>query len=334
MSKPPTIVSIERDPARFAAIRDSAPFAEIEAHPQTGAYARLYYPAVHGEACRDVSFAVLIGDAPQAVVLCTLLAGKLCLYGLPLRFFLAAEAGGDMRQQVVKAAFSEIDRLAAAGGAGEIIVRDEAGSILTAVGEACLARDARAEVKVVAEVDLTLGEEAWRQALRRRYRSLVNWGKRSLALEIIDAAHPDKATFERFREFHRQVAGRVTRPLASWEAMWSWVAAGHGELILGSLDQRLVSAILFVDGRRTTIYMTGVFERELFDKPLAHSIMWLGMERALARGKARFELGDVEFRGLVDDKNFQIGYFKRGFATDLATHLVWRWSPGAGGDRA
>lgn len=334
MSQPPTIVSIREAPERFAMIRAGAAFAEIEAHPQTGAYARLYYPAVHGDACRDVSFAVLVDDKPAAVVLCTILSGKLCLYGLPLRLFLADEAAANAQQLAVKAALVEIDRLAALHGATEVVVRDEAGPTLTELGVACLGREARADVKVVADVDLTLGEEAWRQALRRRYRSLVNWGQRSLAIEIVDRANPDKGTFDRFREFHRRIAGRVTRPLASWDVMSSHVADGGGELILGTLDGRLVSAILFVDGTRTTIYMTGVFDREHFDKPLAHYVMWLGMERAKARGRARFELGDVEFRGLVDDKNYQIGYFKRGFATRLATHLVWRWSPPAGGGRS
>jgi hypothetical protein len=131
------------------------------------------------------------------------------------------------------------------------------------------------------------------------------------------------------KDFHAEVAGRVTRAQASWDVMYDWVARGCGELILGSLDGRLVAGSLFVDGTQTCIYASGVYERSLFDKPLAHYPVWLGIEHAHARGMKTLELGEVPAKGAVSDKEFQIGYFKRGFATDLDDHWVWRWTPGA-----
>ncbi|MGB8893420.1 MAG: hypothetical protein WA322_05145 [Pseudolabrys sp.] len=38
------------------------------------------------------------------------------------------------------------------------------------------------------------------------------------------------------------------------------------------------------------------------------------------------ELGAVPPRGTVPDKEYQIGYFKRGFATHIEDQIVWRWS--------
>jgi Acetyltransferase (GNAT) domain len=327
VSAPPAIVSLEQDHATFEAIQGSAAFTQIEAHPQTGAYARLYYPAVHGEACRDVSFAVLVDGKPAAVALCTVLSGKLWLYGLPLRVFYAAEADEAVRARATPFAMAEIDRLARTHAVSEVIVRDVAGPALSSVGEACLSRDAHADVKVVAEIDLTLGEGGWRKALRKSFRSLLNWGRREMRIETgADSADLGR-DFARFREFHRHVAGRVTRPIQSWSAMQSWVADGRGELYLGSLQDRLVAATLIIDGTKTAIYMTGVYDRELFGKPLAHYPLWLAFEDARRRGMKRMELGDVHIPGTVSEKEYAIGYFKRGFATALTTHLQWTWQP-------
>lgn len=330
MSRAPRIVTIGDDPQGFASIRDDARFAEIEDHPQTGAYARLYYPAVHGDACRDLSFAILVDEAPAAIVLVTLLDGKLCLYGLPLRVFYADGADAAVRANATRLAMTELDRLAADFSVAEISVREPAASLLSPLGDACLARGARAAFKLVAQVELPPGPDAWRKNLRKSYRSLLNWGKRELRIETPASRLEIADGFERFRAFHREVAGRVTRGEDSWRAMEEFVANGGGELVLAHLEDRLVSANLFIDGKKTSIYMTGVYDRNLFDKPLAHYPLWHSLERARTRGLHQAELGDVFFKGDVSDKEQQIGYFKKGFATHLETHFFWVWRCGAG----
>jgi lipid II:glycine glycyltransferase (peptidoglycan interpeptide bridge formation enzyme) len=87
-----------------------------------------------------------------------------------------------------------------------------------------------------------------------------------------------------------------------------------------------VAGSLFIDGTRTAIYASGVYDRSKFDKPLAHYPVWLGIEHAHARGMATLELGEVPPREAVSEKEYQIGYFKRGFATRIDTNTVWRWA--------
>jgi len=302
-------------------------FAEIEAHPQTGAYARSYYPAVHGDNHRDLSFAVCSSDVPVVVVLCTLISGTIGLHGLPLRMYLLSDLSPDQRDAAAKAAFSRLDELVTENGAHTVVLREPAQPFLSPIGEGALARRAGAKVNLVAQVDLTAGPGAWRKALRKSFRSCVNWGRRNLAIESIDRNNPNAELFDRFRSFHAQVAGRVTRPTASWDVMYAWITAGHGELVTASLEGKLAAASLFIDGTETCIYMTGVYDRSLFDKPLAHFPLWLGMERAQARGMKILELGDLPFQGVASDKEFSIGYFKRGFATHVDANVVWQWSP-------
>jgi hypothetical protein len=178
-------------------------------------------------------------------------------------------------------------------------------------------------VRIVALADLVDGEAGLRRGLRKSYRSLVNWGRRNLHIEIVDAARPDQARFEAYRAFHREVAGHVTRSAESWDASFRLVAEGWGELVLGYLGDDLVAGTLVADGTASSYYASGVYDRARFDKPMAHWPLWLAMTRSMERGRRVFELGDVPAEGEASAKEVAIGHFKRGFATRLVTRLVW-----------
>jgi Acetyltransferase (GNAT) domain len=193
------------------------------------------------------------------------------------------------------------------------------------IGEACRLRGATTNPHSVACVDLTAGPAAWRAALRKSSRSLINWGRRNLSISYVHKETASRALFDRYREFHAEVAGRVTRPVESWNVMYEWIVRGGGELILAFLDGKLIAGSMFIDGTETSIYASAVYDRAQFDKPLAHYPVWLGIERAHERGMKTLELGAVPPQGTVPDKEYQIGYFKRGFATHTEVQLEWRW---------
>ncbi len=323
-----SILSVDDAPEAVAAVFANAAFAGIEMHPQIGAYGRSYYPSVHGSALLDQSFAVSWQGEAVLACPCTLLEGVLGLNGLPLRLFVRGDAPGDVLKKAVKAAFGHLDAVAACHKASTVWLREEATPVLTDVALAALGRDAQARVALVGGVDLTGGLVLWKSALRKSFQQFVNWGQRALVIEHVDAGSLAPWHFERYRALHAQVAGRVTRSKGSWDVMEQWVREGRGELILAELDGKLAAGSLFIDGTSTSIYMTGVYDREL-DKPLAHYLLWHGIERAAARGMKRLELGDIHLKADVDDKLFAIGYFKRGFATHIEQWTDWRWSPRA-----
>ena len=167
-------------------------------------------------------------------------------------------------------------------------------------------RDEAPSPHPIAYVDLTTD---YRKSLRKSYKSLINWGKRNL---VVGTGHIDL-----MRAFHARVAGRETRPLASWLVQEDWIADGGGEILVGFLGHELVSAAMFIDGNDASIYWSGVYDREKFDKPLAHYLIWLGLERAKERGMQKMILGEIPERGSVHEKEFTIGFFKAGFATHI-----------------
>jgi hypothetical protein len=147
--------------------------------------------------------------------------------------------------------------------------------------------------------------------LRKSFKSLVNWGKRNLRIDRANGRQ-----FDDFREFHAHVADRVTRPKPSWDLCFDEVRAGRGALLLGYLNDALVSGALFIDGDRISVYWSAVADRTL-DLPLAHALIAEGINLAAERHMSWLELGEVPAVGTADDKEVAIGFFKSGFASHI-----------------
>lgn len=293
-------------------------FAAVDAHPFTGEFGRRYYAAVFGDRRRDESFTIDDNGVARLLVACTAGEGALDWYDMPIRMF--ARGGAALDLAILEAALAHLDTLAGTHAAGQITILEMPGLPLAALCRAC---GYSATEHDFASTDLTGGEAGLRKGLRKSFKSLLNWGKGSLTLEIYGKANPDRALFKRYQDFHARIAGRVTRAPDSWGVMADWIACGHGELVLGSLDGALVTGTMVVDGTETAYYASGVYDRDRFDKPLAHWPLWLGMLHAGERGMRVFDIGEIPRAGAADAKEVNIGYFKRGFATEIATRNIW-----------
>ena len=318
------ILSAQADPEAFKRVLSDPAFAEIESNPHTGAFGRAYHPAIHGN--HDCSFAAFVGGAPAIVCLCGPLEDKLSFYGMPLKLTTRKGLDQDTHQAAIRSVFLHLDGLMETHHLREAFVLDGCKRDASALDEACRLRGATMNLRPVAYVDLTAGPAAWRTALRKSSRSLINWGRRNLSISNVNKDTPDRALFDQYRVFHAEVAGRVTRSEPSWAVMYEWIARGGGELVLAFFEGKLVAGSMFIDGTETSLYASGVYDRTQFVKPLAHYPVWLGIERAHARGMKTLDLGEVPPQGTVPDKEFQIGYFKRGFATNIKDDIIWRWS--------
>jgi hypothetical protein len=305
-------------------------FEARERHPIYGRLGHAYFAATfRGDV--DVSFAVLDRHgAPLALVWCNIHEGVLSYFGMPIRIFVHCDLCDTV--EVTEAALQEISRVAQARCVSSIVVREDiGGAVLSPLGKGCVNRGARVEVVQHGICDLSLNEAALRRKLRKSFQSLLNTGRRTMRLAYFNAANPDMALFDSYRAFHTHVAGRTTRSDESWRAMARLMTNGRGELALGYLNgEELVSGTMTFDGTETAYYASGVYDRTRFDKPLAHFPLFDAIVRSGSRGLRNFDLGLLPARGTVSDKEYNIGYFKRGFATSVEMHFVWRWAPNAG----
>ena len=315
------IVRALEAPNQFDRWRSLPAFADIDNHPLSGAFARRYYPLVFGDSRQDESFAVVQGDEPKLIVLCTIGKDIADYYGQPIGFFgkTISDAG---RSPEVSAAFSHLATLV--GTNARVSIRHLTKDSVSIVGAACLDYGCVATHRFTGLCDLCLGEDGLRSALRKSYRSLVNWGRRNLRSAYVNADNPDRHAFNLYQDFHRQIAGRDTRPQSTWDAMFEWIAGGEGELILGWLESgELVAGTMAVDGATTTYYASGVYDRERFDKPMAHWPMHDAILRSAARKMKWFDIGDIPPEGSVSPKEYTIGLFKRGFASEIQDWVNW-----------
>ena len=312
---------------RLESCRRDPAFSAIDAHPVFGEFGRAYYPAAFGERRLAGGFVVSEGDTPLVVVPCTSGEGLLDYYGMPIRLFLRADAEDAVARRAIAEAFSYIDALAAERYATEVSICDDLSPDgLSLIGKQCLNRRSLAALRLTGLCALDRGEAGMRQGLRKSFQSLINSGRRDLRIEIVDAENADLNLFARYRDFHALTAGRVTRSDLSWQVMFDWIAAGRGELVLGYLaDGEMVTGTMVVDGAAQAYYASGVYDRERFDQPLGHWPLWLAVSRSAKRGMRIFDLGDLPLPESGSDKEFAIGYFKRGFATNIRTGVAWRW---------
>ncbi len=260
------------------------------------------------------------------MVLCAPAGGQVNYYRQnPVRIVVNPDADATAIAGAIEFSLENLKQIAIATGLEVISVSDIdplTGSMLSNALEYV---GALPQTRILAQVDLTAGPTAWRSALRKSSRSLINWGRRHMQVDFVNRDNLDLGQFRKFQEFHAQVAGRVTRPQESWDEIFAWISAGGGELTMTSIDKKPAAASLFIDGTSCCLYFTGVYDRTNFDKPMAHYPLWLGIERAHERGMKTLELGDVPEEGAVSAKEYQIGYFKRGFATHLEKQVTWTW---------
>ena len=177
-------------------------------------------------------------------------------------------------------------------------------------------------------VDLTRGEDELRKSLRKSYLSLINWGIRNLKIEIHTKGKVTWETFLEFRRLHIREAGRETRSLATWEKQYESVCSDEAFCITGSLDGQLVSAGYFIIDGYHCYYGSSASRRDLFHKPLFHSLMWKALLEAKARGARSFETGEMYPYNItnrpehISTKQIQIAKFKAGFGGDLRPSLI------------
>lgn len=318
MAKPLQIISFADDPDAFCDRLHAAAIEHLPSGDQVALESR-YRGQYFGDGFADLSFVAVRADQTRAVVLLHKLNDTAGYHNAGGSIYLHEPNRKLVSQVVAHAA----ERAAAAGLASLAIADVVTGPALSDIGTEAFNRGGTVTVRFDACVDLSVSDDQIHAGLRKSYKSLVNEGLRDFAFESMTADNADADAFERFRLFHIDVAGRETRSRDTWQTQFDMIAAGHAELLTGTLDGRLVSSALFTDFGPDTHYAVAVYDRDLFDRPLAHANVFQGIHNAKARGQRRFCLGEIPPKGSVDDKAYNIGVFKKGFVDTLTQSLQW-----------
>ncbi|WP_395648226.1 hypothetical protein [Terricaulis sp.] len=289
---------------------------------------RRYYGAVFAETLQDRSCAVTDDTGPLLVWECDEANGVLQRFGNPVEPWWRPGLDHKTRREAARMLLGALDAL----GPLTLRVRTSPATDPDGLLASLLqGRGASCAVQLRSVMDLTQSEDALEAGLRSSIRRHVRWGRSNLTLEFVDAANPNEELFHAYRELHRVVAGRVTRPLDSWIESFEAIRHGEGDLVLCRQDGELAGGVLIADAGDTAFYATGVFERDRFEKPIGHWPQFVAALRAKARGRAVYDVGEVFLpEHDVSEKERAIGYFKSGFSSTLMPSLIWTSTPNTG----
>jgi FemAB family protein len=178
-------------------------------------------------------------------------------------------------------------------------------------------------------INLLVPETQLRSQLRKSYKSLINWGTKNLQLRLLDHTNVTAEAMEQFRQLHIAVAGRETRSKASWDLQLEMIRQREAFAVLGDLAGQLVTAALFVHSPKYCFYGVSASQREHFEKPLGHIVLWTAILQARKIGCHFFETGEQLFpqQGATPPtpKELNISGFKKGFAGETHTRLEIIW---------
>ncbi len=184
-------------------------------------------------------------------------------------------------------------------------------------------RSGAPEIEYYSNIDLDNTEEEIKMAIRKSYKSLVNWGYRNLEIKLFDQFNITKEIINQFEDFHIQVSGRRTRSPESWILQYEAIKKERGYVIFGYLNKELVASVLVLTSKSEAYYGVAVNNRDLMaqNKPIGHAVLLEAIFEAKRKGLKNFCLGNVSHSD--NEKINAIAKYKRGFSPIVNTKISY-----------
>lgn len=173
-------------------------------------------------------------------------------------------------------------------------------------------------------VDLSLPLDDIHMRIRKSYRSLIHKGDTLWKVEVHTDVTPE--LFTEFRLLHREVAGRTTRSVETWDAQERAVHLGEAFLItLRSPADELIGAAFYAASKHEATYGVAAYRRDLFDQPVSHVAHWHAIQHMKKCGIKWYHIGSRVYPGDLHsptEKELSIAYFKEGFSTHMFFNVI------------
>lgn len=175
-------------------------------------------------------------------------------------------------------------------------------------------------------IDLSQDEKGLLREMRKGHRADITRAERILQATVLDTDTTTPEAFERYRLLHRKAAGRVTRPLATFQMMYDWIRDGLAILSVASLNGKDVGFGLVSVYKDGAYYSSSCDDPEYNNLPIGHILQWRAIQWLKRHSIRRYEIG-LQFyssqpHAIVSEKESNISFFKRGFGGDAVP--LWR----------
>lgn len=284
-----------------------------------------YYQEYYKENFRDLSFIILDDKRVLGYVLCAALNGQLTLPEGGIKVSLFTELLPNEKKKIYQVILDKLCTLAQENHCQKIVFKDSLYmDKLSPVGELLFNNRFQSLLTFDMQIDYAnFDVNSYYASLRKSYKSLVNWGRKELKVSYLNQDNPDLNMLKKFQEFHQKISGRKTRSDESWLLQYQMIQEGMAELILAEYNDTLVAGSLYADYGDTSVYFTGVYERDLFEYGISHFLLYEGICRSYERGNTTgFSLGHFD-TDIQDSKWYNIQFFKKGFCGKFEPTILW-----------
>jgi FemAB family protein len=175
-------------------------------------------------------------------------------------------------------------------------------------------------------LDLSRPLEQIRKSIRKSYKPLISQGLNNWTVQVDAELCPKN--WQQFQSLHKKVAGRITRPLDSWEIQKGAINNGNAFLVgVYSKTGSMVGGSLFDMSRNEVNYSVATYDKSLHDQPLGHLVQYHAILHMQAIDKTRYYIGSRFYKAeseLVTPKQVNISSFKAGFASTLLPRMTYK----------
>ena len=166
-------------------------------------------------------------------------------------------------------------------------------------------------------IDLCLPLDQLWECTRKSIKSLINKAKNTYEIVVMDYQSANKELFDVYRLLHRKSAGRVTRPIESFNAQFKQIETDCGMLIGIRYQGQWVGCTTFLHSSESVVYESAATDPDIVDLPVpfGHLIHWEAIQYYHSRQFRFYEMGWQQFGPQLYDypsqKEIQISFFKR-----------------------
>jgi hypothetical protein len=227
-----------------------------------------------------------------------------------------------IKKAVVRAVFEQVDFLANKQNVARIAFRSSPLAAAfwgrSAPAPNPLVRLGFNDISLATQIlDLQADDTEQLRGMRKGHRADITRAEKLLQATVLDKETVTQEAFDRYRELHRKAAGRVTRPLATFQMMHDWIRNGLAVLCsasLGGVDVGFALVSVYKDG---AYYSSSCEDPDHNDLPIGHLMQWRILQWLRQHGIRRYEIGWQMFasqpHAVVSEKELRIAFFKRGF---------------------
>jgi FemAB family protein len=172
-------------------------------------------------------------------------------------------------------------------------------------------------------LDLSFSIKEIRKFIRKSYRPLISSGQKKWTTLVMDKFNEE--IWNKFRTLHKNVAGRITRSIDTWNIQHLAIKNGDAFLVyVVDTNKFMIGGGYFDMSNFQCHYSVATYDKDYSDQPIGHLIQHQAIITMREKGRKMYYIGDrfyKENHPFVTRKQVDISLFKQGFSSKIIPRI-------------